>query len=458
MNVLIVSLNFAPEIVGIGRYSTGMATWLARSGHRVTVLSAPPYYPQWQIQKPYRNGFATEQVQGLVIQRCPLFVPRTPSAVKRLLHLGTFALSVTMQLLRQLAQPRDHWPDRVIVVAPALFAAIPALLFRDLCRLRGHGLGAWLHIQDFELDAAFALGFLQVPQLKRIAAATESLLLRRFDGVSTLSPAMAHKLRQKQVSEGAIRLFPNWVHCADYASAPSPELHKACQAMRNELAIPAEAVIVLYAGSMGRKQGLELLAQAAIHCRDQPLIWWVFCGCGPAAEELQQACNGLAQQRFLPLQAEARYRLLMQAADLHVLPQQDGAADLVMPSKLLAMLASGRPVVATARPHTEVARVLQGDPPCGLVTPPGDARGLAEAVKQLVASPALRQRLGEAARDQARSRWDHAAVLTRFEQDLVSLHARPQLSLLSPPMVKGWFDQRRRASHAAVGAGDLRQL
>ena len=65
--------------------------------------------------------------------------------------------------------------------------------------------------------------------------------------------------------------------------------------------------------------------------------------------------------------------------DIHLLPQRADAADLVMPSKLTGMLASGR-VVATAQAGTEVASVVSG---CGAVLDRDDPSAFANAVLAL---------------------------------------------------------------------------
>ena len=107
-------------------------------------------------------------------------------------------------------------------------------------------------------------------------------------------------------------------------------------------------------GSMYAKQGLEILAEAAHRC---PQVQFVFCGNGAGRADFEARCRGLANVRFLDLQPMARLGELLTCADVHLLPQRADAADLVMPSKLTGMLASGRPVVATAHAGTEVRRL-----------------------------------------------------------------------------------------------------
>ena len=175
MKILLYGINYSPELTGIGKYSGEQARWLASKGHAVRVVTAPPYYPQWQVGEGYSAWrFRTEQVDGVTVVRCPLYVPRKPTALKRLLHLISFSASSCLAVLGQL-----RWkPDLVILVVPTLFCAPQALLLARLC-----GAKSVLHIQDYEVDAMFGLGLGGSPLLRRLAWGVERGLLRRFDRV-----------------------------------------------------------------------------------------------------------------------------------------------------------------------------------------------------------------------------------------------------------------------------------
>ena len=108
---------------------------------------------------------------------------------------------------------------------------------------------------------------------------------------------------------------------------------------------------------------------------------------------------------------------MLALADIHLLPQRADAADLVMPSKLTGMLASARPVVATARAGTELAGVVAS---CGLVVPPEDPAAMMAAIVTLAAYPNLRASLGAAGRAHALQHMDREAVLLRFEAMLLA--------------------------------------
>ena len=127
---------------------------------------------------------------------------------------------------------------------------------------------------------------------------------------------------------------------------------------------------------------------------------------------------------LLPLQPFERLGDLLGLADMHLLPQSPEAEDLVLPSKLSGMLASGRPVIATCRRDTEIANVVSE---CGLVVAPGDGAGLAQAIMKLADDPALCLQLGIHARHYAETHLASEAVLGRMADDLEALvYGEPQ--------------------------------
>ena len=415
MKILIYCINFAPELTGIGKYTGEMAAWLAARGHAVRVVTAPPYYPDWKVGAGYSgSAWQRERWQGVDVWRCPLWVPARPGGIKRVLHLASFALSSLPVMLRQLL-----WqPDAVWVVEPPLFCAPTAWAVARLSGAR-----AWLHISDYEVDAAFDLGLLKGKTLKRMVLAAEHWLMRRFDVVSTVSQRMLERALSKGVDAQRLVAFPNWVDVGAFIAANG-------QAYRDELGIAPGAVVALYSGNMGRKQGLEIMAQVAQSCADQrrgsDRLWFVFCGNGVGRADLLAQCEGIPNVRFLDLQPAARLPDLLAMADIHLMPQRGDAADLVMPSKLTGMLASARPVVATAHASTELANVVRM---CGIVVPPEDPAAMTQAVLSLAVNAPWREQLGQAGRQYAVHQIDRESVLQRFEHGLTDppVHAVEQV-------------------------------
>ena len=88
MRILLLGLNYSPELTGIGKYSGEMMEWLAERGHEVRVVTAPPYYPAWKVREDYRwwEYRVETSPAGVRVFRCPLWLPERPNGIRRMLH------------------------------------------------------------------------------------------------------------------------------------------------------------------------------------------------------------------------------------------------------------------------------------------------------------------------------------------------------------------------------------
>ncbi|VTZ26435.1 Glycosyl transferase group 1 [Methylocella tundrae] len=373
--ILIYGENYAPEMIGVGRFTGEIGSYLSELGYRVVAVTAPPHYPGWRVIPPFHAWrYASEVRDGVKVLRCPIALRTEMRGVWRLIAPLSFAVTSAPVALWQIIRFR---PDIVLCVEPTLFVAPVGLLGRFF------GARALLHVQDLEIDAAFAVGHLKGGLLKRLIFGVESWLLRRFDGLITISGQMRKRLIAKGVAADRIGIVRNWVDLAKIKPLDGTN------SFRSELGLSAADFVVLYAGNVGAKQALEVVLDAARKLSGKPHVHFVIAGDGPEKQRLQRDYGDLRSIHFLPLQPEARLCELLNLADLHVLPQSQGAADLVLPSKLGGMLASGKPVLVTADRGTELYEVLEGT--CILV-PAGDSAAMATEIDHLVsdnAHPAL---------------------------------------------------------------------
>lgn len=424
MRILIYGINFHPELTGTGKYTGEMARWLAEAGHEVDVVTAPPYYPQWKVL----DGFSAARYQRHALEgsdnrvqiiRCPLWVPSKVNGATRLLHLASFAMSSLVGLGWGFARK----PDLVFVVVPTLLQTPQAVLLSKLT-----GTPCWLHVQDFEVDAALSMGLVKGAKeqgglLRRAAWAVESFLMQRFDRVSSITPAMVARLHRKGIRPSRSVLLPNWV------SLKHIQPLERSATMRGELGIQDNEIVVLYSGNMGEKQGLELVIEAAALLKGEQRIRFLLAGTGSARDRLERQANQPGNITWLPLQPFEKLSALLGSADIHILPQRADAADLVMPSKLTGMLASGRAIVGTAAADTQLGKVLDK---VGVRVDPGDAQGVANAISRLADQPATRSQLGSAGRTHAEETLDQEVILKQFldhVQDLLeSRNPSPRVS------------------------------
>jgi colanic acid biosynthesis glycosyl transferase WcaI len=399
MRILLISLNYIPEQTGIGKYQGEMGSWLVKEGHDVRAITAPPYYPQWKVQGGHSGWlYKTENIDGVRVYRIPLYVPAAPSGVKRLIHHVSFAVFAAPVLLWQAVRWK---PEAILLTAPPLMVAPVALLAKKLSKVP-----TFLHVQDFEVDAAFHLGLLKQAWLYRFALKMESKALRTFSGVSTISRNMRLKLLEKGVKDERAFLVPIWANIHDF----SPEHGAGNWPERLKMGDP-DALIVLYSGNLGRKQGLETIVEAASLLQNHPHIRFVISGDGAGKADMERQAQGLTNVTFLPVQPMKDFIHLMIAADIHLLPQKAGAADLVMPSKLGNILASGRPVVVGAAAGTQVYDAVSG---CGLIVPPEESKAFAKAIIKLADDKHLRERLGQEGIKRANEQWSKDSAMRRF--------------------------------------------
>jgi colanic acid biosynthesis glycosyl transferase WcaI len=395
--LLVVALNYAPELTGIGKYVGEMTEWLATRDVEIRVVTAPPYYPAWSVKAGYSaTRYAKEQLAGATVYRCPIWVPRQPRGLTRILHLLSFAISSFPVILWQALCWR---PDVVFMVEPPIGAAPGAWLAAKLS-----GASAWLHVQDFEVDAAFELGLLRVGLFSRAVLSAERSLMRRFDHVSNISNGMHSKLREKGVEERRIVFFPNWVDMGLIRPLEGEN------PLRAELGIDSRTRVVLYSGNMGEKQGLDVIIDVARLFAADSDVLFLLCGDGVVRGRVHRAAAKLGNVRLIPLQPLSRLNELLNLADIHLVPQRAAAEDLALPSKLGAILASGRPVVATARIGSDIARFAGHG---GLVVPPADVAAFEAAIRRLLDDAALRSELGAAGRACALANWERESVMRR---------------------------------------------
>ena len=387
-----------------------MAIWLQGKGHEVRVVTAPPYYPEWKVDGNYTAWlYRRELFQGIDVWRCPLWIPSKPSSFKRLLHLISFAFTSFPVMLLQI-----KWrPDAIIVIEPPFFCAPQALLTARLS-----GSKAWLHIQDFEVEAFFGLGFSSLNFLKKWVVALENWLMRRFDHISSISSTMVNKISQKKAPQVKTSLFPNWVD-TQYINPQSP-----VRDLRTEWGFTNDSKIILYAGNMGQKQGLEMVLDAAAMLESEHSdVSFLFIGEGAAKPSLIEKAKKMKLRNvfFKPVQPVQDLSALLAVADIHLVIQKRGVADAVMPSKLAAILASGGYAIITSDENTELGKMVLNNPGIATLIPPENTILLTEAIMELLSDPVIKRRGNVVARTYAERNLDTQVVLSNFTDILNNL-------------------------------------
>ena len=382
MKAILWGINYSPESTGIAPFNAELAEYLAREDFDVTVVTGFSYYPHWRKDPKDRGRlFRTEYVNGVKVIRCAQYVPESVSTVRRIIHELSFGLS---SLFRVLFLPR---PDIYIVVSPPLFLGFCAWIATVLKRSR-----FVFHIQDLQPGAAVGLGMVKGKGFIRALYALERFAYRHAAAVSGISSGMMDELERKGVPVRKRIYFPNWLR----ASAPYVAWRGEFRRRHN---IPADHLLAVYSGNLGRKQGIDILLEAAQRLQGAP-VTIVIAGAGAERDALaaRVAEAKLSGLRLLPLLDDAEYALMLADANVGLITQASGTGQYFFPSKLLTLLQARIPVATVADSDSELARaVAEGG--FGTNVLPGQSDKLATTLLELAGDPAMLERL------QQRTNW-----------------------------------------------------
>lgn len=378
--VIVIGMNFSPEITGIGKYTGEFCDYLSSVNYDVQVITSYPYYPQWKCEHGYNSKwYKMESTSGIKILRCPIYIPNPKKKSRRIFQELSFfltsLLAVTFLLFKK------NKADLIFVVSPSLLSGLVGLWYKFW-----HPAATMVyHIQDLQIDAASHLGIFKNRQLILLLGKIEKFILSKSDIISTISAGMMKRISDKSKRIKKLILFPNWVNIHEIY--PAPPDRKFLR--RHNL--PLNKQIILYSGAVGEKQGLEMIIHAAPKIAKQlENILFVVCGSGPYFETLKKRSVGLGLSNieFRPLLPVYEYNQLLNAAWLHLVLQKESAADLVMPSKLSAIMASGGTCLVTANENTCLYDLINNNN-LGWAIRPGNVESLTQAICQLAMDPKM---------------------------------------------------------------------
>ncbi len=368
MRILILSQWYMPEPV---RLLQELAQTLTQDGHEVSVLTGFPNYPSGKIYPGYKQRlFQREVLDGIPVVRVPLFPEHSHSGVLRALNYISFALSAS--LLGPLLLSR---PDVIFVYHPPLTVGIPAYVLSRIWRV------PFLYqIQDMWPEHLSATGMLNNRRMLDWLGWFAKWIYARADAISVISPGFRVNLVAKGVPSEKIHLIVNWVDLDTY----HPDLSEP--QLAEELGL-ANKFNIMFAGNIGKSQGLETVLDAAEVLQDLTEVQFVLVGDGIALPQLRKDAEvrGLDNIRFLGhYPAEAMSGLYALADVLLVNLKDDPLFRITIPHKIFAYMASGKPILAAvAGDAADVVAELGA----GIVCQPQDSEALASAVRQFVKMP-----------------------------------------------------------------------
>lgn len=403
VRVAILGINYAPEPTGIAPYTTGLATGLTKRGHHVQVLAGYPHYPQWTRDKATSGFRSDEEIDGVRVRRLGHLVPRSWSLMGRVVMELTFGL--------QLLTTRWGRPEVVVCVTPPLLATAMSAT-RARLTWRRPSVGVLVH--DLYGRGVAETGAASGTSVRAIRA-LESGALRLADGVAVIHVGFMNDLvEQLGVERQRIREIRNWNH------VDSPD-SSASVAFRQEHGWGADEMVVLHAGNMGYKQGLENVIEAAgLAARGGRRIRFVLLGDGNQRVSLEAAAAGIRTLEFLPPVSEEVFPAALGAADVLLVNERPGAAQMALPSKLTSYFRSGKPILAAtdAGGYTAAELAASG---AGVSVPADRPDLLLSEALRLATDAGLAAQLGQAGLRYCAELLSEETALDRYERWILDL-------------------------------------
>lgn len=405
MKIILVTITYPPEIGGAAHLIYELAHSLKTRGHDIRVLTGYPQYNVKDIPKAYRHGWRMdEKIDGILIRR--IRIPPLPRTSKIARGFEHFIFGLWLSTLF-LFSPRA---DVALVFSPPLPLA---WLVSWAGRLRR--IPVAVNIQDLFPREAVELGMLTNPMLIRIFEGMERQVHRSASAVTVHSPGNKEHVVEHGGKPERVHVIYNWVDTERIRPGP----HDNGFSRQHGL---GDRFVVSYAGTMGWAQDMATIISSAAYLQDYPDILFLLVGDGVEKEKGQARCQelGLMNVLWLPMQPWSVYPEVLSASDISMINLHPELRTPVVPSKLLSIMASGRPVVASLPVESDARRIIY-EASCGISVDSGDCKALANAIQKLQDDRNLANEMGQHGRAYVEAHFSREACTEKLESILKSL-------------------------------------
>jgi len=399
MDILLVTINYPPEIGGAPHLIYELALGLQARGHVVTVLTGYPRYNLKVVPDQYRRGlWMREVLDGVPVRR--VRIPHLPRGSKIARGVQHFIFGLWLSGLMSLARRADV----ALVFSPPL----PLPWMVSLVG-RARRMPVVVNIQDLFPREAVELGMLTNRLLIRIFEGMERQMHRLATAVTVHSPGNREHVIQQSGQPGRVHVVYNWVD----TERIRPGTRENDFADQHGL---VDRFVVSYAGTMGWAQDMGIIIASAARLRDHPDILFLLVGDGVEKEKAQMRSLelGLNNIKWLPMQPWSVYPEILTASDVSLVNLHPELRTPVVPSKLLSIMAAARPVVASL-PSESDARRIMSEAGCGICVEAGDSEALANAILKLYSERGLASEMGRRGRAYVEAHFSRQASTDQME-------------------------------------------
>ncbi len=408
MRILIITKRFPPEVPATAVLCQELAEDLARLGHEVTVAAGYPHHPYGRVFPGYKvKALSVKKEHGYRLVRGWHLVHPSPAIPVRALIMASQCAS-SFLCASYARRPQ-------VVISFDGFPLLGPLTAAWIARFYGAKLVSVIY--DLFPDAVIDYGILTNPGLIAIARKVENLIYRSSDSIVVLSEGFRRTLTMDRgVDPAKVAVIPVWLDEKNIVPLPRDN------PWRREAGIPPEKFVVLYAGTIGLAAGAEVLVEAARHLSAFDQIHFLLVGDGYGKDRVEALAReqGLTNFSLLPFQPRERLSELQATADVSLVTLAPGRGWFAVPSKILGYMAAGRPVIAAVDAGCDTAEMLT-EAGCGMVVPPGEGQGIAQAILHYWEHPEDREAAGQRGRAYFLNYLERKTVTKRYAELLIGL-------------------------------------
>ena len=332
MHILFLTDNFPPESNAPANRTFEHARQWVASGHRVTIITCAPNFPDGQLFEGYKNRwFQTEQMDGITVIRVWSFMTRNAGFVLRLLDFFSFMVSGFLGGLRV----RDA--DIIIGTSPQFFTVCAAC-----CLAKVKQRPFVFEMRDIWPESLQAVGMSNAGLSVRLAAPLADYLYRRADHLIVVTHSFKAYLQDRGVSGERITVIPNGVD-PDMFFPSSADI-----SLQQELQLE-DKFVVGYLGTHGLAHGLESVVEAARlagQTDDLTAVHFITVGAGAQFDRIKEIASDLDNFTMIGQVSRAdilRYWSLLDASLIHL--KASPLFESVIPSKMFEAMAMGVPLL-----------------------------------------------------------------------------------------------------------------
>jgi glycosyltransferase involved in cell wall biosynthesis len=380
-----------------------LAASLMARGHKVTVLTGYPRYNIKVAPAQYRRSFwMTETMNGITVKRTRILtLPRSSMIGRGLEH---FFVGLWLGALTAVA-PRA---DVAMVLSPPLPLPWMIALIGRLRRMP-----VVVNIQDLFPREAVELGILTNPLLIRFFEMMERQVYALASQVTVHSPGNMDHVVDQGGRRDRVNVVGNWVDLDRIRPGERDNAFSRQHGLGSRF-------VVSYAGTMGWAQDMGTIVKSAALLREKKEILFLFVGDGVEKGKAQAMSRemGLQNMLWLPTQPWSIYPDILSASDACLINLCPELRTPVVPSKLLSIMAAGRPVIASLPDESDARRMI-ADGGCGISVAAGDEVALAGAIRTLAEDRALGREMGRKGRTYAEANLSRDFCTEQMESVLI---------------------------------------